>query len=137
MSTKAALIPDALLIRVATMTIGSPPLPIAMPEQATTFAPPTDGKYLEVRYFTNQAAWEGLSTGVLDQGLLQVTVVWPKNKGLIAPLEAAGLVAAHMPKGLLLFHAGAKIKINREPRIAAPLIEDTEVRVPVVFSWVA
>lgn len=137
MTDKPSQIALALLDYVATLEIGSPPLPIAMPEHADGFDPPADGKYLEVRYSPNVPAWQGLRSGVLDQGLLLITVVWPKNRGVIAPLQVAGQVAALMPKNLPLFNGGTKVTINREPRIAAPLSEDTEVRVPVVFSWIA
>ena len=137
MTDKPAQIAKALLDHVATLVIGDPPLPIAMPEHADGFKPPADGKYLEVRYFPNATAWEGLAAGALDQGLLQITVVWPKNEGVITPNQIAGQVMAHMPKNRVLFEGPTKVKINREPRAAAPISDDTEVRIPVIFSWVA
>ena len=103
MTDKPAQIAKALLDHVATLKIGNPPLPIAMPEHADGFKPPADGKYLEVRYFPNATAWEGLSAGLMDQGLLQITVVWPKNEGIITPNQIAGQVVAHMPKNRVLF----------------------------------
>lgn len=125
-------IADALLARCATLAVGSPALPIAMPEIA--FTPPASGKYLDVRDFTNRPLWEGVSGGKIDQGLLQVTVVWPPRQGVIKPKAAAAAVMAHFAKGLVLAHG---VKINGEPWAASPLSDDSEVRVPVTIPWTA
>jgi len=130
---------DALMARCATMTIGSPALPIAYPEPGEEFNPPTDaidGKYLDVRYFPNRPAWEGVSDGLLDQGFLQVSVVWPKNQGLVAPLEAAGQVVAHFTKSTSLVSGSTKVTISGEPSIQT-LSEPDRVIVPVVIPWTA
>lgn len=125
-------IADALLARCETLSVGSPPLPIAMPEVG--FVSPADGKYLDVRDFKNDPAWLGLSGGKLDQGLLQVTVVWPPRQGIIKPKAAAAAVMAHFPFGMRLGHG---VKISGEPRDTSPLSDDSEVRVPVTIPWTA
>lgn len=124
-----------LLARAETLSVGSPALPKAMPDVA--FTPPANGQYLRVSLFTNAPAWEGLSSGRMDQGLLQITVVWPKNRGVIKPREAAQAVMAHFPKGLILMGGGVRVKINRQPWAASPILEDTETLTPVTVSWVA
>lgn len=127
---------DALLARAATLSVGSPALPISMPEVA--FDPQTtDGKYLEVSVFPNRPRWEGVTSGRLDQGLLQVTVVWPKGQGVIAANEAAAEVMAHFPKGLQMVSGSTCVKVTQEPWAAAPLIADHELRVPVTIPWTA
>lgn len=136
--SKASEIPDALLVHLQTLEIGSPPLPIALPD--VSFDPAvsaTDGKYLEAGYFRNAPAWEGLSEGVLDQGLLVVSVVWPKGRGVIALNEAAQAVADHFPKGLQLRSGSTSVKINREPVIASPLTEGDKTIVATSISWVS
>lgn len=125
-------IASALLARCATLSVGSPALPVAMPEVA--FTPPADGKYLEVRDFTNAPYWEGLKSGRIDQGILQITVVWPPRQGVIKPKVAAAAVMAHFPKGLQLSNG---VRVSREPWVASPLSDDSEVRVPVTISWTA
>jgi hypothetical protein len=135
---KAAQIPDALLARVASLSVGSPALPIAMPD--VPFDPTvsaTDGKYLEVAYLANRPAWEGVGNGVVDQGLLQITVVYPSGHGVIAPNEAAEEVKAHFTKGLPLVSGTTRVKITAAPWAAAPLIDPSETRVPVTIPWAA
>lgn len=137
MPTKIAQIMEALFARASDLSTQAPALPIAWPEPATTFTPPSDGKYLRVEFFPNRPKWQGLAGGKMDHGLLQITVVWPKNQGEIAPVEAAGQVAAHFPKNLQLHNGSTKVKISSEPWISAALREDREVCVPVTILWSA
>lgn len=135
-----ASLPDvmqALFTHALTIPTGSPPLPICLPEPVETFDPPESGQYLDVQFFSNRPAWEGLSEGRLDQGLLQITVVWPKNHGLIGPGLIAELVRDHFRKGLPLRHGRTTVKIGPMPWIAAPLIEPAETRIPVTIPWTA
>lgn len=129
----AAQYMDALFARCATIVTGSPTLPVAYPEVA--FTPPSDGKYLKVEDFSNKPAWEGLSSGSLAQGLLQITVVWPRGVGTIAPAQIAQTVIAHFNKGLSLFSGTSRVTITQEPYAASPLTDDISVRIPVTVSW--
>lgn len=124
-------IATALMQHVGDLEIGSPALPIAYPDVA--FTPPADGKYLAVQFLANAPAWEGLSEGRRDQGLLQVTVVWPKGLGVIRALDAAQDVIAHFPKGLVL----SGVKITGQPYAGSPLLDDADTRVPVTIPWAA
>lgn len=133
--SKAAEIPDALLTHLGTLEYGSPPLTIAMPDVA--FNPSSVTSYFEAGYFRNAPVWEGLASGVLDQGLLVVSVVWPKGEGVIAMNEAAQAVVDHFPKGLTLKSGSTGVKINREPVIASPLPEGDKTIVAVTISWTA
>src|SRR5690606_19875928 len=133
----AADIAEALLARCATLEVGSPALPIAYPEDPSGFEPPADGKYLEVSLFANVPRWQAINTGKMDQGLLQVTVVWPANQGVIEPMAAADAVKAHFAKGTPLRHGTANVKISGDPWAASPLSEDSELRVPVTVPWTA
>lgn len=122
----------ALLTRCSTLAVGSPVLPIAMPDEA--FTPPESGKYLAVTIFDNRPAWEGLASGRLDQGLLQVTVVWPRKKGAVPAKQAAAAVMGHFPKALML---GNGVKVSGEPYVSTPILDDSETRVPVTIPWTA
>lgn len=126
------VIAAALLARCATLAVGSPALPIAYPD--VTFTPPASGKYLAVSLFFNRPAWEGLKSGRLDQGILQVAVVWPKNQGVVKPMQAAKAVMAHFPKALEL--AGG-VKISAQPYAVSPLLDDSETRIPITIPWTA
>jgi hypothetical protein len=46
-------------------------------------------------------------------------------------------VLDHWPKGLTLFGSDARVRINREPWAASPIIEDHQTSVPITVSWVA
>lgn len=130
-----AAVRNALIAHLETLVL-IPALEIAWPEEAETFDPPPS-QYLEVSFFQNAPRFEGLTDGVLDQGLLQVTVVWPKNRGLDEPLKVADLVRAHFQSEQPLFGTGVKVKITGQPWIASPLSEPTQVRVPVSIPWTA
>lgn len=133
--SKAADIPDALLTRLGTLAVGSPALPIAMPDVG--FDPSSSEAFLEARYFRNAPLWEGLAGGVVDQGLLVVSVMWPKGQGVIAMNEAAQKIADHFPKGLTLKSGSTGVKLNKEPVIASPLTEGDKTIVAVSISWTA
>lgn len=137
-----ASLPDvmqALFTHALTIPTGSPPLPICLPEPVETFDPPESGQYLDVQFFSNRPAWEGLTAadGRLDQGLLQITVVWPKNHGLIGPGLIAELIKEHFPLNLTLWRGSAKVRVTEQPWTAAPMIEPSEVRIPVTIPWSA
>jgi hypothetical protein len=126
-----AAVATALFERCETLSVGSPALPIAYPDVA--FTPPGDGRYLQVDLFANVPRWQGLASGRLDQGLLQITVVTPPGEGIVKARELANVVMSHFPKGLRL---GA-VKISAEPWDASPLIGDGETRTPITIPWVA
>lgn len=133
---KAAQIPDALLAKLAALAIGSPPLPIAYPD--VTFDPAVrapSGKYLEASYQPNRPAWEGLSAGKTDQGLLTILVHWPRGAGIIAPTEVVQAVMTHFAKGTILFSGTTRVKLAREPWQSAPMIEATETCTPITIPW--
>jgi hypothetical protein len=134
----AADIAEALLAKVATLSVGSPALPIAYPEVGfDPEADSQDGKYLDIRDFPNRPRWEGVTAGKLDQGLLQITVVWPRGQGVIDAKAAADEVMAHFAKGTVMVHGSAKVKVSSEPWQAAPLSDALELRVPVSIPWTA
>lgn len=126
---------DALLARCSELSVGSPALPVAYPE--ITFTPPADSRWLEVRIFANQKAWQSISGGGMGQGLLQVTVVWPKNEGLVAPGQIADAVAGHFPNGLALFSGGHRVTLIGEPTPMSPNSDGPQVRLPVTIAWTA
>ena len=112
-------------------------LPVAFPD--VPFDPAQDapdGRYFTVDLFSNSPFWEGLTSGRIDQGLMQVTVVWPKGEGLAAR-RAAAQVIAHFPKALTLPGAGVRVKVNRETWQASPILDDDSTSIPVTISWTA
>ncbi|KQS55902.1 hypothetical protein ASG17_07580 [Brevundimonas sp. Leaf363] len=133
-----AVVAKLLLARCESLSVGSPAMPVAMPD--VSFTPPVDGKgkpkpYLRVSLFPNAPFWAALAVGRVDQGLLQVTVVWPKLKGNIKPIAAAGQVIAHFPKGLVLSEGATRVKISGDAWHGAPVPDDTETLIAVTIPW--
>lgn len=135
-----AVVAELLLVRAALMETQGPALPVAMPD--VPFQPPVDGQggalpYLRIDLFSNPPFWEGLASGRIDQGLLQVTVVWPEGEGIVAGRRAASDVMAHFYKGLRLFGPATRVSINKEPWAASPITEASETLTPITISWTA
>lgn len=132
----------ALFDHAALLASTGPTLPISWPEHSEpvtgkSFTPPENGRYLEVAFFSNAPAWEGIADGELKQGLLTITVVWKKNQGTIAAFTAADQVISHFPKGLPLHEGATGIEINRKAWASSPLSEAASLRIPVTIPWVA
>lgn len=119
------------------METQGPRLPVSFPEQRPQFVPPEDGKYLRISYFPNVPRWEGVTSGVADQGLFQIAVVWPKALGLIAPANVVAEVMAWFAKGSAFQSGTTRVKITGEPRLAVPLTDEGEVILPITIPWVA
>jgi hypothetical protein len=128
-----AVVAQLILEHAEAMVIGSPSLPIAYPD--VTFVPPADGKYLRLDLFTNEPFWQGLSSGRIDQGLLQVMVVWPRAEGRIRPLEVAAMVMEHWAKLTTLQGSGTRVRVNKEPWAATPLLSPSETETPITIPW--
>lgn len=126
-----AVVFDTLMGRTGQISSGSPSLPISWPEKE--FTTPDDGRYLEVIIFPNRPSFEGLASGRVDQGLLQISVVWPKGEGVIAAMEIADEVAAQFYMGSRF----GRIKVYRQPWISTPLSEDDRVKIPITIPWVS
>jgi hypothetical protein len=138
--TKRAEILLALFARADTLSVGSPALPVTFPEEPSDFDPKTDapdGRYIEFVAFLNRPGYEGVTNGVLDQGIAQATVVFPRNAGVVAPTQLADEVAAHFAKNTALFNGSTKVSLDREPTVHTPMPDGSEVRVPVTIPWSA
>jgi hypothetical protein len=133
---KMAKIAESLFARATDLETTGPSLPLSVPEDPD-FSRPADLKYLEAQVFYNVQQWRGLSAGKMDMGLFQVSVIWPKNKGMIAPSNAVDQVMAHFPKGLRLFNGSTVVTISDEPYQGFTLDDDDTVKLPVVIPWSA
>jgi len=110
-------------------------LPLALPEAPNTFSPPADGRYFEARFFPNGNAWEAVRRGALAQGLLQVTAVQRKNRGLVPLYQRAAEAKALFARPLALHGPGVKVTVSNDPVEGAPLVDASEVRVSVTVRW--
>ena len=131
----AADVATALLTWAGTLSYGSPVMKKAMPD--VSFSPETGKPYFRVDLFRNAPFWQGLNTGKIDQGLLQITVVWPEGLGIIKASAAADAVMTHFPRGLKLFSGTACVRISGQPWAAAPLIEAGWSSTPITIPYTA
>lgn len=116
----------------------TPALPIAGAN--VTFPPagqPTPSKYLRLAFLPNRPIPYPIGDDPEPrQGILQVSVIWPKGSGIIDPLNVAGQIIDHF-KNETLFATGVKITISSEPWAVGPLIEDALVQIPVTIPYIA
>lgn len=131
MPTIEANIQAALFARVAALTL-SPAHPVAWPN--LSFTAPADRRYLRVSHLPNSTdrLFVGSSDPHQHQGILQVVVCAPLNKGEAAVMEIAGLVADHFPPDLLMADG---VRVSKRADIATALIEDTEIQIPVSIRY--
>lgn len=93
--------------------------------------------YLKVDLLPNRPAWEGIASGRLDQGILQLTLVWPPGAGLLQPGIYVGQIIANFPKGLRLSAQDVSVKVTAETWAAAPITEPDRAMHPITISWTA
>lgn len=141
-----AIIAETVLEYLADMQVGSPPLEIAMPGRAFT---PTEEAYLRADWIPNRT--RALSLGVDDpnqhQGLLQITVLWPLDRGIIAPADIASEIAEYFERGTTLTSGDITVRFEQAPTVGPALkLPDTSVtrlqasdriQIPVTIPWIA
>jgi hypothetical protein len=113
----------------ATLGVGA-----AYPNSA--FVPGEDW-YIEAKVFPNGPRGQGLSSGRLDQGLLVVSGVFPKNTGDIEPSNIAATIMSWFPRGLNLHSGGHKISIVMEPFEGVALTRNDRYLIPITIEWVS
>jgi hypothetical protein len=127
----------ALMKRVDTFA-ATPQPPIAWPGEP--FKPPAKGPYLEAQWFPNgaRAPFVDYAATTVHQGILQVSVCAPAGRGALADAtRLADDVADHFAEGTVAEHEGVSVRIDDPPSIAAALIGDGWIKVPVSVRYVA
>jgi hypothetical protein len=124
---------DALYGRLGATFAG---LPVAYPEPAVAFDPPADGRYLRAAILPNAPRNRFLGRQTVDQGLLQVTVVWPRNASELPAWRIAKQVCDHfnVPR---LNAGGVRVQIDSGAYTASPLTFDDRIEIPVTIAWSA
>lgn len=109
----------------------TPSLPVAYP--AVNFTPPSEGAWLDVKWFPNQPNNYGIGGELcqMEQGVAQITVIMPIGGGYVAADELARSVVDFFPKGTSL----GGVTIYRQPWAMAALTDSTWLRVPVSILW--
>lgn len=105
-------------------------LPIAWPDRS--FTPPADG-HLEVGVMHNGQRWGGLTSGHLKQGILQITVVRPRNLGAPKTDAVVDTVVARFPQARRIGPA----KITTDPTHGDALYDANRTLVVISIPWTA
>ncbi|MCJ8053862.1 DUF4128 domain-containing protein [Shinella curvata] len=141
-----AIILAALLEHLEAIDL-TPALDIAMP--GVSFTPPVyDGNGADYRKGDPKpylAAWfmpaktNRVTIDVGPQqklGVLQVSVMWPANKGQVKPLDVAGAVIDHFNNRFFLV-SGVRITVIDEPWLAPPVQSADQLNFPVTINYSA
>lgn len=129
----------ALLNYAALLSVGSPVLQVALPDVAPPWGEEdAPDKYLSVTIFDNVPRWQSLGVGEkVGQGILQVEVMWPRGKGVIAIRKAAQEVMDHFAKGTVLVEGTANVKVSGEPWHGSVIPAKAGSSLPVSIPWMA
>lgn len=108
-------------------------LPYAMPNIA--FDPSQVSKYISVNLQFNADGVHAKGGDMHQkQGLLQLTVYWPKDDGIIRPGVIADEIESDWPEGRKLYASNVKIIIGATHQIG-PLEDETRNSIPVIIPW--
>jgi hypothetical protein len=91
--------------------------------------------YLRVNLLRNAPAWQSTRTGRMDQGLLQVDLVWPRHSPITDQLTAIDAIVDAYPKGRLF--PSSVIKVQRAAWASTSLPETDRTLTPVTIPWAA
>lgn len=104
------------------------------------FEPPVDGNgmilpYLRFDFMNNAPFWEGIRTGRLDQGMMQITLTMPRPHLVATALGLVDDIITLYPKAVRLPGAG-RVKVQSSPWVASPIVEGDRTYYPVTVPWV-
>lgn len=132
-----ANVAQTLLAKMHTFAFGNPALAFADPEIPFDASVQANPQYIALSVLWNMHMWESIDgSPAMGTGILQASVYFPKDKGIIKPLEIAGAIIQAW-RNLNLFGEGVKVKISAAPWNTGPLSDATRVWVPVNIPWVA
>ncbi len=126
-----AAITDALLSHLQDADLD---VPVAWPGADFT---PGATAYLAVTLFPAPTTVATITTHDRHDGIMQVSVFWPRGEGIIGPMELAGRVIARFPRGTRLDRNDQSVRIDRTPWTSPPLQEAGWVQIPVTIPWTA
>jgi hypothetical protein len=124
-----AAVTDALLSHLQDADLD---VPVAWP--GSDFTPP-DGPYLAVALFPLPVTTATIATHDRHDGIMQVSVFWPRGDGIIGPMELAGSVVARFPRMTRIVRSDRVVRIDRTPSVGAPVQEPGWVQIPVTINW--
>lgn len=105
-----------------------------------SFTPPfVDGElppFLRFDFFNNAPFWQGLRSGRVDQGLMQVNVIVSYGFDRQAAYDYTDQVIALYPNAGR-FPGARVVKVQGESWVASPIPEPDRTTYPITVPWVA
>lgn len=133
--TKEKAIAQAMLDFCDEMSL-SPSIEVVS-DQETPYDPVIGVPFLAGQLFTNDTTTRYVGEGrKVYQGILQVTVVYPRDHGVLDAIEVAGMVIDHFKKGTIIDGDGVRVKITRQPSHASATPDGAWLRVPVSIPYI-
>jgi hypothetical protein len=100
------------------------------------YKPRLDQEYLAAQWLVSPTVTRSIGRGRLQySGILQVTVVYPRNAGVLLATIIADEIVDHFKKGTIIDGDGVRVKINRQPSQATPTPDGAWLRVPVSIIY--
>lgn len=109
----------------------SPAMQVGYP--GVGFDPPSEGDWLEVKWFPNETQNYGLENDApsLKQGFGQISICTRPGDGIVPSLTLAEQVIAYFPKGTVL----DGVRVYRKPWASSVLEEPDKVSIPITIMW--
>lgn len=131
---------DAIIFRALTERLKGMPGVLPIAGQNVDF--PAAGeqkpaKFLAITFMPNRTRQITMGDDPQQKvGMLQVSVMWPKGRGVEDALDAAGAIINRF-KNQTLFASGVKITIDSEPWASRPIQDEDRLNVPVTIPYIA
>ena len=126
-----ALVLEALLDRVKVIDF----LPVEWPNEP--FSVPNDRKYVRVALRPNQTARFLIDSDGPHRhfGILQLTVVWPRDQGEREAREMAGRVASLFPADYKMKIGDVIVRSVKRPSVASSMPDGADLLTPVSVEY--
>lgn len=122
----------ALRSRIESLPL-SPALPVAYP--ASTYSPGGEA-YLSIGGVTQPPDRRSVGPGSDDRiGTLGIIYVAPLGQDTAVYTQVAGLIAAHFPKDLALYHGAVTVRVMDSPHVQEGYRDGAMWHVPITIRW--
>jgi hypothetical protein len=124
-------IANALFSHLGDFTYESAALPIVYPETLPADSLVMPYLLADLAFGESESPFIGFRSQRVVRGILQVTIIHERQRGIMVPLRIAVALVDHFPKGLRLGLDGFTVTVSRHASIDPYSSEPDRVRLPV------
>lgn len=100
------------------------------------FAPVVGQPYQRVSHLLGRPTDHAITCDMVeDKGIMQVTLMYPLDKGRMAAVVRADALRQHFAPPLTLTFGGIKVQVSKTPYVAAGMQDGDRWAVPVSIYW--